>query len=76
VEILGDLMLHIVRWRNFDVAFDKRMPNLINQHRKIVETMKTGDFFQVQKAIAEHLETISDIRVRAIETYPQYFMEK
>ena len=76
VEILGDLMLHIVRWRNFDMAFDKRMPNLINQHRKIVETMKTGDFFQVQKAIAEHLETISDIRVRAIETYPQYFMEK
>jgi len=76
VEMLGDLMLHIVRWRNFDVAFDKRMPNLIDQHRKIVDTMKIGDFLLVQKAIAEHLETISDIRVRAIETYPQYFVEK
>lgn len=75
VEILGDLMLHIVRWRNFDVAFDKRMPILIDQHRRIVEAMKTGDFLLVQRAIAEHLETISDIRARAIETYPQYFID-
>lgn len=74
VEILGDLMLHIARWRNFDVAFDKRMPNLIAQHRRIVETMKTEDFLKVQKAIADHLETISEIKVRALETYPQYFI--
>ncbi len=74
VEMLGDLMLHIVRWRNFDVAFDKRMPNLIDQHRTIVEEMKTGNLARVQKAIAVHLETISEIRVRATEKYPQYFI--
>lgn len=74
VEMLGDLMLHIVRWRNFDVAFDKRMPNLIDQHRDIVEALKTGNLARVQKAIAVHLETISGIRVRAIEKYPQYFI--
>lgn len=74
VEMLGDLMLHIVRWRNFDVAFDKRMPNLIDQHRNIVEELKTGNLSKVQKAIAVHLETISEIRVRATEKYPQYFI--
>lgn len=74
VEMLGDLMLHIVRWRNFDVAFDKRMPNLIDQHRAIVEEMKTGNLDRVQNAIRAHLETISGIKVRATEKYPQYFI--
>lgn len=75
VEILWDPMLHIARWRNFDVSFDRRMPELIKEHRKIVEALKGNDYVQVQKAMAEHLETITSIKGRAMEKYPQYFTE-
>lgn len=75
VEMLKDLMLHMARWRNFDVVFDNRIPALIEQHRAIVEAMKTGDFQEVQKKITEHLDTISEIKERALAKYPQYFIE-
>jgi len=75
VEMLSDPMLHMSRWRNFDVAFDKRIPALIKQHKAIVEAMKGGDFLEVQKKITMHLDTITEIRDRAIARYPQYFTE-
>lgn len=75
VEMLSDLMLHMARWRNFDVAFDKRIPTLIEQHKEIIEAMKTGDFLKVQEKITCHLDTITEIRERALAKYPQYFTE-
>ncbi len=76
VEMLSDIMLHMARWRNFDVAFDKRIPNLIEQHKAIVAAMKGGDFRKVQMEITRHLDTITDIRARAVAKYPQYFTEE
>lgn len=75
VEMLSDPMLHMARWRNFDVAFDRRIPALIEQHKEIVAAMKTGDFLAVQKRITTHLDTVTEIRERAIAKYPQYFTE-
>jgi DNA-binding GntR family transcriptional regulator len=74
IKLLEDLMLHISRWRNFDVALGKRMPCLIDEHRKIVDEIKGGDFAKAQQAMADHLETISEIRTKAKERYPQYFL--
>ena len=76
VEMLSEPMLHLARWRNFDVAFDKRTPVLIQQHKDIVEAMRTGEFLKVQLEIAKHLDTITDIRDRARVKYPQYFTEE
>ena len=74
IKLLEDLMLHITRWRNFDVALGKRMPHLIDEHRKIIEEIKGGDFIKAQQAMADHLETISEIKAKAKERYPQYFV--
>ncbi len=74
IKLLEDLMLHITRWRNFDVALGKRMPHLIDEHRKIVNEIKGGDFVKAQHAMAEHLETISEIRDKAKKNYSQYFI--
>lgn len=76
VEMLAELMLHLSRWRNLDVALGHRMPILIQQHRSIISAMKTGDYIQVQMKIAEHLDTITEIRDRAMEAYPQYFTKE
>lgn len=73
VELLSDDMLHISRWRNFDVAFDHRIPELIVQHRAITEAIKRGDMLLAQRKMADHLETISNISDRAIAMYPTYF---
>lgn len=74
VELLDDPMLHIARWRNFDVAFDHRTPALIDEHRAIVQAIKDNDLLKTQNAMAGHLETISDISQRAKAVHPTWFV--
>lgn len=74
VELLADQMVHIARWRNFDVAFDHRIPELIEEHRGIVNAIKEENLLKAHKAMANHLETISSINERAKAQYPQYFI--
>ncbi|MEG0687969.1 MAG: GntR family transcriptional regulator [Hungatella sp.] len=74
VELLTAYMVHIARWRNFDVAFDHRIPALIEEHRRIVAAIKSGSLREAHKAMAAHLETISGINERAKAQYPQYFI--
>lgn len=73
VNLLSDDMLHIARWRNFDVAFDHRIPQLIDEHRAIVEAIKAENMLLAQKKMADHLETISNISDRAKAKFPSYF---
>lgn len=73
VELLSDQMMHISRWRNFDVAFDHRIPELIEEHRLVVEGIKKEDLLEAQRCMANHLETISGINDRAKAQFPQYF---
>ena len=74
LELLNDAMLHIARWRNFDVAFDRRIPELIEQHRAIVDAIKAENMLLAQKKMADHLETISGIADRAKAKFPSYFI--
>lgn len=75
VEILSNPMLHIVRWRNFDVALSHRITELIDEHKAIVNAIKEGDLNKSQQAMENHLETISKIAGKAKEKYPQYFIK-
>lgn len=76
VALLVPYMGHIARWRNFDVSFDNRIPELIKEHRHILEAVKSKDIFLAQKALAEHLETITTISDRAMKEYPSYFIRQ
>ena len=73
MRMLDDIMLHMARWRNFDVAFDNRIPGLILEHRAIVDAIKSGDLHAAQERMGEHLEPITDIAERAVDTYPMWF---
>lgn len=73
MRMLDDIMLHMARWRNFDVAFDNRIPGLILEHRAIVDAIKSGDLHAAQERMGEHLETITDIAERAVAKYPMWF---
>ena len=43
VQMLDDIMYHLSRWRNFDVAFDHRFGQLIDEHRAIEKAVKADD---------------------------------
>ena len=73
MQMLSDSLLHISRWRNFDVAFDHRVPQLIKEHKAIVEAIRRGNLSMAQERIGIHLETITGIADRAIAKYPNYF---
>lgn len=73
MQMLDSLMLHLSRWRNFDVAFDNRVPQLIAEHKKIFEAIEEGDIQKAQDRMREHLETITAIADWATTKYPTYF---
>lgn len=73
MRMLDSLMLHLSRWRNFDVAFDNRVPQLIEEHKKIVAAIREGNIQKAQECMGEHLETITAIADRATAKYPTYF---
>lgn len=75
VELLNDKMLHIGRWRSFDVSYDHRIQELIEEHTRIAEAIEEDDLVKAQQAMANHLETISGIGGRAKSQYPQYFTD-
>ena len=50
MRMLDSLMLHLARWRNFDVAFDNRVPQLIEEHKKIVEAIAEGTSRKLRNA--------------------------
>ena len=74
VVILGDIMLHISRWRNFDVEFADRVHELIEEHKNIADGIRNNDLSRTQECMAIHLETITDIYESAIKQYPKYFI--
>ncbi len=73
IQMLGGLMHHVSRWRNFDVAFDARVPELIEEHRAIVNAIREENMSLAQEKMAAHLETITSIADRAMAKYPSYF---
>lgn len=73
VDMLGDIMRHLGRWRSFDVAFACRIKELIAEHRSIVEAIKQENLLLAQEKISLHLQTITPVKDRAIEQYPSYF---
>ncbi len=74
MELMKEHMIHIARWRNFNVLFDKRVPEIIEQHAKIYQAIHDNDLTGALRAMSEHLETISNMYDRAIARYPEYFV--
>lgn len=73
LELLNDQMVHIARWRNFNVAVDDRMHELIDEHKHIIEAIKSDNLLSAQENIARHLDTISRSNDKVKLKYPQYF---
>ncbi len=73
MRMLDNLMLHLSRWRNFDVAFDNRVSQLVEEHKKVFEAIEEGDIQKAQERMGDHLETITAIADRAMAVYPTYF---
>lgn len=74
IQLMDEYMIHIARWRNFDVVFDQRVPELILQHSAIWQAIRDNNLSEALKAMSLHLETISSIHDRARASYPQYFV--
>lgn len=75
MSLLHDDFLHLARWRNFDVAMDNRVPQLIGQHQDIVEAIRSENLSLAQQKMAEHLDTITLLGQKAMQRVPQYFRD-
>lgn len=73
LNLVSESMLHLVRWRAFNVAFDHRIKDLITEHSIIIKCIAERNITEAQNAIARHLKTVVSMHKRAGEQYPQYF---
>lgn len=74
MDLMREPLIHISRWRNFDVNFDHRVPELVREHQQILDAIKSRDLGLAHARIENHLETISNISARAKKKFPQYFV--
>ncbi len=74
-DLLSENFVHINRWRLFDVNLDKRVPELIDEHKEIVDYLEKGDIKKTMLAVNKHLDTVNGIREKAHMIYPQYFKD-
>lgn len=74
MELMAEHMIHIARWRNFDVTFVHRVPELIQEHEAIYQALLDKRPGRTLRAMSAHLETISKISDQAKAEYPEYFV--
>lgn len=74
MELMAEQMIHIARWRNFDVTFAHRVPELIEEHEAIYQAISENRAGKAMRAMSAHLETISKISETARAEYPEYFL--
>ena len=74
MELMAEHMIHIARWRNFDVTFAHRVPELIQEHEAIYQALLDKRPGRTLRAMSAHLETISKISDQAKAEYPEYFV--
>jgi len=73
LDIIGGHLVHVARWRNFDVLFYNRVQELITEHRVIVKSLKDDDVKKAAKAMSEHLKTVEKVATHVIKAKPEYF---
>lgn len=73
LDLVSESMLHLIRWRAFNVAFDNRVKELIIEHISIIEFISEKNISEAQNAITRHLKTVAKMDKRAREQFPQYF---
>lgn len=73
IKIIEDPMLHVARWRNFDVAIEHKISKLIDEHHSIMEEIKRGNKQNAQRIIEKHLETVSHITPEIKHKFAHYF---
>lgn len=61
VEMLDEHMIHIIRWRNYDMVFNQRIPRLIDEHKAVAEAIKAHNLDEALRYMENHLETIIEI---------------
>lgn len=74
MDLMAEHMIHIARWRNFDVTFAHRVPELIQEHEAIYQAILDNRGGRAMRAMSAHLETISKIADQARAEYPEYFV--
>lgn len=74
MQLMSENMIHIARWRNFDVTFAHRIPELIQEHEAIFQAIQENRGGKAMRAMSVHLETISKIHEKARAEYPEYFV--
>lgn len=71
--LMTESLIHVSRWRNFYVNFTHRIPELVDQHKELIETIRDNDLIKAQELMDKHIKSILNMRLKIYETYPEYF---
>ena len=74
MDIIKDSIIHIERWKNFDIKSRNKINMLIDEHSLILEAIKNNDIKMAKKILNKHLLSMEDSFImKAKLEYPSYF---
>lgn len=73
-NIIADMLLHISRFRNFNMAFVNTIDLLIDEHEKLLSAIKDGKIKLAMNVINTHLEYKVKIANTSIKEYLKFFV--
>ena len=74
IDIIKDSMIHVERWKNFDIRSRNKINLLIDEHRFILDAIKKNDIEVAKKVLKKHLLSMEDSFITQSKLeYPGYF---
>lgn len=74
-RLYADEMLHMRRWRNLEVSALKRIANLPEEHKAIIDAIEADEEEKARKLMGIHIDSVGKFGMEMVKTYPHFFNE-
>lgn len=74
MNLISEPYIHIRRWRNYEIRDEKRMQEIIVEHRNIIEAIEQKDEVRARECLHLHLDTVNRYSKPLKEKEAQYFV--
>lgn len=74
MNLISEPYIHIRRWRNYEIRSEKRMQEIIEEHRAIIEAIQKGAAREGRECLHLHLDTVARYSKPLKEKEAQYFV--
>ena len=73
MNLISESYIHIRRWRNFEIRTEKRMQEIVQEHKGIIEAISQKKREDGREIMDVHIDSVCRHSKQLMEREPQYF---